>query len=244
MLIHEHHLPLEGCYNFRDLGGIKTIDGDRIKEGKIFRSDNLDKLTDKDLKYLCTIPLISIVDFRSSDEVKAAPDILPASVKGYYELNIAPGNLNKIQKSITSLTPEQIDTAMMSMNKLLVTDPVNIQQYKSFFDLVQNPENTPLVFHCTAGKDRTGMGAFLFLSSLGVSEKQIFDNYLLSNNYLNDKYASYIAQYPSLKPLFGVKREWLKAGIEQIKKDYLSVENYLSYMLHVNSEQMKELYLR
>lgn len=108
MVAHECRLPLDGCYNFRDLGGINTIDGRSIIWGKVFRSDDLCNLTPKDQEYLRNIPLISIVDFRSLDEVKVAPDIIPASVKEYYGLCLSSGNLAEIQKSIATITPEQL----------------------------------------------------------------------------------------------------------------------------------------
>lgn len=73
------------------------------------------------------------------------------------------------------------------MNTLLVTDPLCISRYRKLFSLLQNEENIPLMFHCSAGKDRTGMAAALVLSSLGVDEETILDDYLLSNFYLADK---------------------------------------------------------
>ena len=87
------------------------------------------------------------------------------------------------------------------------------------------------------------MAAALFLFSLGVDENTIFENYLESNTYLTDKYSKYIADRPNLKPLFEVKVEFLKAGIDQIKKDHESIENYLTKVLKIDIEKMKQIYL-
>ncbi len=87
------------------------------------------------------------------------------------------------------------------------------------------------------------MGAALFLYSLGVDEETIFNDYLSSNAYLGDKYAQYTMQYPSLKPLLEVQKEYLKAGIDEIKRNHGPVEQYLENVLNVDIGKMKEIYL-
>lgn len=238
----ERHLPMEGGYNFRDLGGIRTIDGKYTKWGKIFRSDDLHKLTDSDLDYLSSIPLVSIVDFRSAQEAETAPNKVPSSVKRGYSYSINPGNL-MAAIDFKNLDVSKVDTLMMDMNRLFVTDSLIIEQYRKFFELVQNENDTPLMFHCSAGKDRTGMAAALFLFSLGVDEDTILEDYLKSNIYLADKYSKYIAERPNLKPLFEVKLEFLKTGLDQIRKDHKTIENYLTEILKVDLEKMKDIYL-
>lgn len=241
-ILAEQHLPMKGGYNFRDLGGIKNKDSKYIKWGKILRSDDLHNLTEDDLKYLSSVPLISIVDFRSKEEMEKAPDKVPASVKEDYPYSINPGNL-MAEIELEGVSAAKMDSAMMNMNILLVTDTAAVNEYKRFFRLLQNENDIPLMFHCSAGKDRTGMGAALILYALGVDEETIYNNYLQSNEYLGDKYASYIAKYPDLEPLFKVKKEFLKAGIDKIKEDHGSVENYLKNVLDVNIDKMKEMYL-
>lgn len=242
LILSETHLPMAGGYNFRDLGGIKTTDGRTVKWGKILRSDEMNNLTDADLNYLSSIPLISVVDFRSDSERNAAPDRNPSSVRQNYSYAINPGNISSMD-SLFYLSESQLDTLMMEMNILFVTDQPIIDQYKDFFSLLQNEENIPLLFHCTAGKDRTGMGAALILYALGVDEYAIMENYLASNIYLEEKYADYIAAYPSLRALFGVKQEFLEAGIQHIKGEYGTVERFLEDVLEVDIEAFREMYL-
>lgn len=241
-ILAERLLPMAGGYNFRDLGGFKTKEGKYVKWGKIFRSDDLNNLTDSDLKYLANIPLVSIVDFRSEKEIKEAPDKLPSSVVKDYPLSITPGNLSSTD-DIKNLTPVQIDSIMMAINTSFVTDSAYIEQYRTYFSLLQNEKDVPLMFHCSAGKDRTGMGAALVLFALGVDEETIFEDYLSSNRYLGNKYAKLIEENPNMKSLFQVKTEFLKAGIDQMKKDHGSVENYLTNVLNVDIPKMREMYL-
>lgn len=243
-IVADRHLPMTGGYNFRDLGGYRTTDGKFVKWGKVFRSDDLHHLTDADLHYLSAITLISVVDFRSEEEITLLPDVNPSSVKENYKYSISPGDLMAaVRTDMNKLTASSVDTLMMNMNVLLVSDSSCIKRYKDFFALLQNEADVPLLFHCSAGKDRTGMGAALFLSALGVDEQTILKDYLLSNNYLASKYAKYKEEYPKLAALFEVKPEFLQAGLDKIKKDHGSVENYLVNVLNVDIQKMKNTYL-
>jgi len=240
-ILAETQLPMTGGYNFRDLGGIRTIDGRYVKWGKIFRSDDLNHLTDKDLRYLSSIPITSIVDFRTEAEINTAPDKVPSSVKNDYICTITPGKLST--EDVTKATKEELVEEMKNMNRLLVTDPDCIAVYKNFFELLQNEKEIPLMFHCSAGKDRTGMGAALILYALGVDDMTVMQNYMMSNTYLEDKYTHLIEEYPNMQPLFEVKTEYLQAGIDQMEKDHGSVENYLTKVLNVDIQKFKEMYL-
>lgn len=245
-ILSERHLPIQGGYNFRDLGGLKTKDGRFVKWGKIFRADDLHRLTDSDLSYLASIPINSVVDFRAENEIENAPDKTPG-IAGYYQLSITPGNLptsTKLSKeNLSALRSLNIDSVMMNINELLVTDPTSIQQYTTFFQLLSDETKVPLLFHCSAGKDRTGMAAALTLFALGADEETVLNDYLSSNKYIKEKYAQYTNQHPSLEPLFSVKAEYLEAGIKKIKEEYGSVENYLDKTLKVNRKKLKEMYL-
>lgn len=249
-ILAERHLPMSGRYNFRDLGGFKTVDGKFVKWGKLFRSDELSEdLTSEDNTYLSSIPLISIVDFRSQEEKDETPDVPPATVKNYYELPLDPGNLAAMSTSqLLGSTEEALGEIMKEMNREFVTDSICIVTYKKFFEFLQDESNLPLIFHCSAGKDRTGMGSFLFLSSLGVPEDVIIDDYLFSNDCLRDKYESQYGKeafimFPQLNVITGVKAEFLQTAIDQLKKDHGSVENYLRNTLNVDLDKMKAIYL-
>ena len=242
----EKRLPMEGGYNFRDLGGIKNKDGKYVKWGKLFRSDDMYNLTESDLNYLSGIPITSVVDFRAENEVKKAPDKIPASVKqdAIYSLPIMPGNLgNFVMEDISGFSGEKIDALMNEMYVSLVSDSSCIKQYRELFRILQNENNVPLLFHCSAGKDRTGMATAFILFALNVDEETILEDYLSSNMYLGNKYAAVIKQNPNLKPLFEVKPEFLMTGIDKIKKDYGSIENYLKEVMNVDIDSFRSKYL-
>ncbi|MDR0371826.1 MAG: tyrosine-protein phosphatase [Prevotellaceae bacterium] len=238
-ILAEKHLPMEGGYNFRDLGGYKTKDGRHMKWGKIFRSDGLSGLTDADLRYLASIPIRTVVDFRDRNETLMAPDKLP-STAGYVSMSISPGNL---LTGVQNIRNRQVDSLMMEMNRLFVSDSAIIAVYRDFFKLVLDEQNLPLLFHCSAGKDRTGMGAALLLYALGVDEETIMNDYLLSSVYLTEKYAGFIEEHPETASLFTVKKAFLQAGIDLAKEKYGSIENFLTGSLGVDIDRMKELFL-
>lgn len=236
-------LPMEGGYNIRDLGGIETADGRCVKSGLIFRGDELGGLTAKDWEFLSEIPIVTVVDFRSNEEVEANPDNLPESVHNQVFLPISPGNLTMEDMSFLESPEFDGEQFMKDLNVELVSDSASIKQYREFFRLLQHEDCIPLIFHCTAGKDRTGMGAALYLSALGVDEESIFENYLESNKNLEKKYADLIADNPKLAGMMGVKREYLESGLNYIKSTYGSIENYLETVLDVDIALMRQMYL-
>lgn len=235
-------LPLKGAFNARDLGGIETKDGHTIKWKKVFRSDELGNLTEQDWEYLQKIPLVSIVDFRSSTEIDTSPDKAPSSIASY-PLSINPGNLTVTDYNFWMDKDFDAEDFMKNLNLQLVSDSVSIGQYREFFRILQQPESVPLLFHCTAGKDRTGMGAALFLAALGVDEETIYSNYLESNKNLEGKYAKMLEEHPEAEKMFGVQRSYLETGLSYVKETYGSIENYLTEVLAVDIDKLKELYL-
>jgi protein-tyrosine phosphatase len=229
-------LPLEGALNARDLGGYAAADGSHVKWSMVFRTGDLNNLTDTDLHYLGQIPIKTIIDFRDSSEVSSAPDKVPASLVNQFSLPIQPGNILDFDK----LTPEVAPRILVDINKMLVTDFQ--PEYKAFFQLLMDEDNTPLLFHCSAGKDRTGFGSALFLASLGVNRETIIQDYLLSKKYVDEKYADVVANNPVLEPLMTVKREYIEAALELIDKDFGGIGNYLSNYLAVDTLRMRQIY--
>jgi len=232
-------LPLEGAYNVRDLGGYPAAENKTVKWGKLIRSGDLNLLTENDLAYLSAIPLKTFIDFRDSEEIAHVQDKRPSSVTNCYHFPIETGNIIELS-DFTKITAETAPTLLVEGYKKFVTD--NQEVYRQFFEVLQNPEETPLLFHCSAGKDRTGLGAALILSSLGVEKDVIIEDYMLSNDYLKDKYAMIVAAYPILKPLMEVRREYIESAFETIDKEYGGMDNYLINNLGVNIKKMQTLY--
>ena len=245
MLLAERHLSMEGGFNFRDLGGIKTKDGKYMKWGKLFRADELSKLTTGDLEYLSSIPLLTVVDFRDERETLREPDLKPESLRHHYHCPIIPGNLaDEMDLSLDELTSDHAVTMMEEMYRLLVTDPDCVQHYKKLFEVIQDQAQVPLLFHCTAGKDRTGMATALIYSALGVDEQAIMEDYLSSNIYLKEKYKNFTSGNSFFKTLLEVNPLFLESAFKEIKNQYGSVERFLEDQLKADISHMKYSYLQ
>lgn len=243
-ILAERLLPMEGGYNFRDLGGIRTKEKRYVKWGKLFRTDGLDKLTDGDLDYLSSIPIRSVVDFRYDAEVENAPSRIPQSVENVYGYGIKPGSFDEFIESVGD-NPQREDMVqeMKNLNIRLVTRSEIVKQYKRFFELLLVDEAVPLMFHCSAGKDRTGFAAAMILYSLGVDWEVIIDDYLASNVHLDGKYDDHINSDPAFESLWMVNRKYIEAGIKQIIEDHGSLDYFIDNVLEVDREQMKEKFL-
>jgi len=169
-------LPLEGCFNFRDLGGYATASGQSIKAGLIFRSDALHHLTVEDAKYVReTVGLATVVDFRNTHEVEK---------DGRSDVAIPWVNyLNQPveeEKGTITATGEE-DPVERYTEMYLWTIRNGGGHYGAAFNAVAAEGSLPAVFHCSAGKDRTGVFASLILGVLGVDDKSIVEDYLVTN---------------------------------------------------------------
>ena len=160
-------LPIEGAYNIRDLGGYPTSDHKHVKWKTFIRSGDLDKLTESDLDYLTSLHIRTDIDFRSMQEKKAAADKIPSTVTQYIPLSIEAGDM-------TDMTHFNLNNIPGILEQAYVYIIQNAQDtYREFFRIVSEERNTPLLFHCSAGKDRTGIAAALLL---GVGCRQGSDN--------------------------------------------------------------------
>lgn len=223
----------------RDLGGYKAAGNKQVKWKTLFRSDELSRLTETDLDYLDSLPLRTVIDFRGEKERNSTPDILSSSVEHYYPLTLEAGDMSGVQK-IKDLDAARLPALLEEVYAYIIrnTQPV----YKEFFRLLSDRRNTPLLFHCSAGKDRTGMGAALLLASLGVDRETIMEDYLLSAQYIKGKYESLLRARPELEPLTSVRKEYLEAAFKVIDTEFGGTDHYLRNHLDVDIEKMRELY--
>lgn len=233
---HPRLLPVTGAYNMRDLGGYQAAEGKYVKWQTIFRSGDLNHLTDNDLAYLASLPLRTDIDFRGQSEKDDAPDRMPPTVTQYIPLAIEGGDMSNMKHFDRSKLP----TMLQEVYAYLIRSAQDT--YKEFFRIVSDDSSTPLLFHCSAGKDRTGVAAALFLAALGVDRETILDDYLLSAEYIKGKYDFIIQAHPEFEPLTTVKREYLEAAFLVIDSEFGGMENYLTRHLDVDTAKLCNLY--
>lgn len=260
--IAERVLPLKNFYNFRDIGGYKTKDGRRVKYGIFYRSEDLHNLKGEDLDYFKTLDIKTIFDYRSSDEVKSNPDVLLSGIK-YYNLSgiqTLNNNLDMFTSIKNAIKNNKLDSVVDYLIDGYKSMPLNNNAYKTLIESIKNKDNTPLLQHCTAGKDRTGFGSALILLLLGVDMKDVMSDYLLTNDctknhlkVLEEKFdpKSFNLnltsdQMKEIKGLLGVKKEFIKSSFDIIMKKYGSFESYFKEEFSLKSEDIeniKDLYL-
>jgi len=229
-------LPLLGAVNFRDLGGYPASDSHQVKKCLIFRSDHLSRLTSKDLQLLQDLRLKVICDLRTVREQERAPDVLPGD--GSVRLLSLPVMAKGFDPADAMDRLRSGDNSWLSMEFF-------INLYLGYLDdfgpiwgkvlgLAASPDNLPLVFHCTGGKDRTGICAALLLKALGVSEETILYDHQLSNvcnaERLQPLYAKLAAIGIGPKeaaPYLQAPSEPLIAMFAHLKKSYGTIEDYL-----------------
>jgi protein-tyrosine phosphatase len=234
-------LSVQGGFNFRDLGGLRTQDGKAVKKDLLFRTDELSNLNSSDLNLLTQLSVKTVVDFRTDQERALSIDRIPSSCKQEIHLDIVAANMNAFMKQIQDGRTDFKDL-LMNFYKELALGNNAITQLTRFFEILQNPNNNAVIYHCTAGKDRTGVATALILEALNVSSDDILSDYMLSNFFLKEKYASYIEQNPKLSDLFLVQEDYLHNALDAIASEYDSVNNYLSDVLKVDIDLMKNLY--
>ena len=251
IIISERRVPLQGSVNFRDLGGYETVDRRRMKWGQVFRSDHLGRLTDRDVEYVRRMGIRLVCDFRTSAEAQKLPDRLPQSVpdRRYFHLPIKHGEFDPADSF------ERIrrgDIEWMTEEFMIKGYIRNIDNFapvwSTLFNNLADSSNRPLVFHCTGGKDRAGIGAALILLTLGVPEKTVVEDHGLSNLYIApvlekiyDQIRSHGVDPQQVAPYFTAPQNAILAGIRHIRQTYGSATRYLVNTAGIDEKVLDKL---
>lgn len=231
-------VPLEGAYNFRETGGYPTIDHRWVRSGLVFRTDHLNELSDSDIDTLETIGIRSVYDFRLNDEVTRQPSRLPGSVTpvqlGFGDAGLD-GAMIDVVRDILAGKRAVPEASFWDENYLTILDagrPMFVQLFQALAD----PANLPAVFHCTGGKDRTGLANAMLLTTLGVDQAIVIDDFLLTNIYRTPFRIASLApglraagvEVSSAVPIIGVCRSALVSALAHLDTRYGGVEPYLA----------------
>jgi protein-tyrosine phosphatase len=248
-------IPLMGASNFRDLGGYVTLDGRPIRWGALYRSDRLRDLSDRDLLYLDQLDLHTIIDFRSENERLEAPDRLPNGHRiKTLDLPIVPNDSSEAAQEITNRVRKG-DIEGLDALELITADYRRFvtkytYQFRQYFRALMKARGRPVLFHCTAGKDRTGFAAATTLRILGVPVDTIMQDYLLSNRYflpayqdeiekLRQAHDQAVAEFVTL--LAEVRAEYLQASFQAIDDLYGNFEAFRQVGLGLDDQDISDL---
>jgi protein-tyrosine phosphatase len=237
-------LNLSGATNFRDLGGYANQQGRRLRWRRLFRSDHLAGLTPEDQAVLASVGLGRSLDFRGVQESQATSYALPGVAR--HALPIEPTvvqNINAMLQAGHTLTARDAVALMQNTYRAFVLD--NTPRFAELFAHLLE-EDAPLVFHCTAGKDRTGFAAALILLSLDVARDVVMDDYLLTNELYRRTHAPQTdTPQEVLDVLWRVQEEFLEATLQEVDRRHGGVGRYLEEIGvgRRERERLAELYL-
>ena len=238
-------MNLSGASNFRHLGGYEGLHGRRVRARRLFRSNHLGALTAEDRLRMQALGLGRVLDLRGISERTAAPCVLAAVT--VHSLPIEPTIVQVLTELISAGRPptrDEVVDHMCQTYRGFVRN--NTHRFAELFAYLLASDE-PTVFHCTAGKDRTGLAAALILRSLGVSEADALRDYLLTNQRLKMPPASRHELAPeAVSVLSRVQPEFLHAAFEAVDADYGGLEAYFREGLALGQperERLRELYL-
>ncbi|CEI73540.1 MULTISPECIES: tyrosine-protein phosphatase [Romboutsia] len=238
--------------NFRDIGGCKSSDGRTVKKGLFFRSGNLANLSSDDIQTLRDLNIKLVFDYRSEEESKENPT---EEIENIEYIRVSAMNMDDMSAAKFGSVKEMLlnmfenENAFNMLKERYYDLPVNNKSYKRLVELIRDENNLPILTHCTAGKDRTGVGCAIILMILGVSREDIIKDYLKSNQSAQDAIEEIMKVQPELKNvpeeklkyLFGVNEDYINEAFRRIDEDYKTTEEYLYNEFGLTVEDLKEL---
>lgn len=250
-------IHLQSLPNTRDLGALMTKDGRHILPRKLLRSGSLYhvSLADQDM-LLEDYKLSTVIDFRTEAEREQKPDTIMKGVE-YYPIPVLDEETSGITQAGTLMDMltkfDQVpDEFMCKQYENLVRDEICIKQYANFLDVVLHQKKGTVLWHCSAGKDRAGIGTALLLYALGVPRKTIKEDFLKTNVYLDNE-MQHMVRYletrmivtpeimDKVRLLYKVKGEYLDTAFRTIEKDYGSVDYFMGKALYMNPKTIEAL---
>ncbi len=247
---------LDGVLNFRDMGGL-VGQGGTISHRRLFRSGHLATATDSDVETLADLGITMVIDFRleSDKQGDGGADRVPAGVDLVKLPVVDPsGEVSKLRELLMSGDQDRLEAEFGDGRALTkaregavaqATEPLKQEVYGTFLRLVADAEG-PLVFHCSAGKDRAGWAATLIGMALGVGDDELMEHYLLSNVHRPvqqrlDYYASLGHDVELMRPFLQVDASYLTATLHAVDTDWASRETYLEQALGFDGGDVESL---
>lgn len=189
----ERHVALNGAFNFRDLGGYLGADGRRVRWRTLFRADGLSRLHDEDLIVLGELGMRSVLDLRTGGEVDHGRVDADALGWRYHHLSVLSEEWEPVA------LPQDADAAEVLGSLYVQMLDEGAAEFAAALRLLSDADHVPAVFHCAAGKDRTGVLAALVLGLLGVDHHVIVEDYSLSGHRMEQLVERLKAESPEAR---------------------------------------------
>ena len=230
-------LPLEGGINFRDMGGYTAGDGKTVKWRRLYRSGAMGRLTPADFEHLNERGIRTVIDFRTAEEQESEPNPLREHEGVSYWSRLHNETFGNLHEMVDKGIPTLEDARQVMLNGFRGLPFQQAEAYRELFQRIAEG-GTPVVFHCTAGKDRTGGAAALLLSALDVPRDVILADFALTEQAVDllkafrarpdPKHARYASLSPEVaSAIGGAHPSYISAMLDFLDEKYGSVEGYL-----------------
>ena len=248
-------LNFQGIANFRDLGGYPASDGKKVKWGVLYRAGTFTNASDTDLRNLQQLNLVTLIDFRSSAEKEEEPNRLPDPTP--FQVVTIPtldeGNKTLVGEVMARIESGNFDgfdpnLSMLQANRQFASDFT--PQFRQFIHTVLAADGAPVVWHCSAGKDRTGFAAAILLRLLGVPRDLVMRDYMASKEHALEARRSQLLLLrvfkggeaaDKLAVMMGVEEAWLDAAFEEIDARWGNFDTYVSDGLGLSGADIETL---
>lgn len=251
---------IPGIMNLRDVGGYPTAEGGRVVLGRLYRSGQLNFEDEAGRAAFASLGVTTVFDLRSVAECRARPDCVPAGISQVH-LDVLADHKSSLVAHLVDLYKDPV-----AANELLRSGTIQQHYLDTYTQMVCSAAacaayrqmfmqiaelNEPALFHCTAGKDRTGWAAAALLSLLGVPPQIVLEDYLLSAEpvvawfqpYL-DRFAAGGGNQELLKPAFSVEPAYLAASMRQVELNFGSIQGYFQVGLGLSEVVINRLRTR
>ena len=252
----------ERIQNFRDLGGIRNCEGRIVKHGLLLRCAALVQASDSDIELLGNVYRVrTVVDFRSDHEVMLSPDRdIPGAKNVHLPMIDSNGAVwrdimgddvdgDPLEMLIKRSSTPIVQQLAKQMYLDLTMQPLAQSQYARFMKLVLDTDDGAVLWHCSQGKDRTGVGAALVLTALGCDRDSIVRDYDISNIHYSDQVARVIREMhiedietqKVIRTFVGANVEYFCMALDTMENQYGSLSDYLRVALGVTDAQIQTL---
>ena len=249
--MNEQAITVDGAVNLRDLGGYAGVGGALVRRGKLFRSGTLNYLSENGVGEFAELDVGLICDLRREDERAQEPT--PESLSAArLEIPINPGSIEVLREKLAEQTfpvAERI-RFMTAITAELITD--HAEDYALMFEGLLGAEDGGFLVHCSAGKDRTGVGCALILHALGVPREVVVQDYLLTNQFMD--YEGHVLprlasrweldeepDRDEVMALAGVRLEYIQAAYAAVEQSFDDVEHYIRDAIGLGDAAFTEL---
>ncbi|MFF3325946.1 tyrosine-protein phosphatase [Streptomyces sp. NPDC002889] len=255
-------IPATTVANLRDLGGTPLTDGRSVRSGLLFRSGQLDRLDAAADRAVAALGVRTVVDFRTRAERSARPDKIPVGgrllLADVLADQVTSGRMPPAARlrqllSDPAVTEQELgggqaQTLFGDIYRSFVTTDSARASYRAFLNELAEPGAAPLLFHCTAGKDRTGWAATIVLTLLGATPETVEAEYLAVNTAVRQAFAPMVKGFTAqggepetALAIIGVVPDYLEAALDEVDARYGSMEKYVREGLGVPAKALERI---